>query len=266
MAGPLQIKQEAHMGINSTTGIHLDDASGPEGVRLYAIGDVHGRLDLLEKMHELIAGEIDRDKPVDWLVIHLGDYVDRGPDSRGVIDFLITARNRDERFMTLTGNHDLGLLDFLAEPRMDSLFMEFGGIQTAASYGVSFEPADPDLSRFHSELLDAVPREHIRFILSCGFNVAIGDFFFCHAGIRPGVSLDRQDQDDLVWIRKGFLDCPDLFPKVVVHGHTITRQPELRANRVNIDTGAWFSDVLTAFVVDGGNKRLTTVGGAPRSK
>jgi serine/threonine protein phosphatase 1 len=247
------------------SGIHLDVARGPDGIRLYAIGDVHGRLDLLEKMHELIAGEIERDKPADWRVIHLGDYVDRGPNSCGVIDFLIKARERDVRFITLAGNHDLGLIEFLAEPDMESLFMEFGGIQTAASYGVPFGTSDPDLARFHGELLDAVPREHIRFVLECGFSVAFGDFFFCHAGIRPEVALDRQDPDDLIWIRKGFLDCRDLFAKVVVHGHTITRRPELLANRVNIDTGAWRSDVLTAFVVDSGDKRLITVGGAPKA-
>jgi serine/threonine protein phosphatase 1 len=245
------------------SGVHFRDARAPEGVRLYAIGDIHGRLDLLEQMHARIAAEIERDRLDDWLVVHLGDYIDRGANSRGVIEFLIELRARDARYITLAGNHDLGLLEFLAGPEMDSLFIQYGGIETAASYGVSLSLPDPDLHRYHRELLAAVPREHIQFVLDCGFSAEFGDFFFCHAGIRPGVPLDLQDPDDLVWIRKGFLDCADLFPKVVVHGHTITRQAELLANRVNIDTGAYRSDVLTALVVDGGEKRLLTATGSP---
>lgn len=241
-----------------TSGIHFLDARGPEGVRLYAIGDVHGRLDLLEKMHERIAGEVERDRPTDWRIIHLGDYVDRGPQSRGVIDFLIAACRRDERMITLVGNHDIGFLDFLAGPSKESLFMQFGGIETAASYDVRFGRLFHDLDRFHADLARAMPPEHARFIRSCGFSVSFGDFFFCHAGIRPGVSLDQQNPDDLIWIRNEFLHHLNLHPKVVVHGHTITREPEVLANRVNVDTGAWRSGVLTALVIDGAEKRLIT--------
>lgn len=244
-----------------TDGIHYLDARGPQGIRLYAIGDVHGRLDLLEKMHERIAGEIERDRPADWRIIHLGDYVDRGPASRGVLDFLIAARGRDERMITLAGNHDIGFLDFLAAPSKESLFMQFGGIETAASYDVRFGRIFRDLDRFHADLARAMPQAHASFIRSCGFSVSFGDFFFCHAGIRPDVPLDRQSPDDLIWIRNEFLHHPTLHPKVVVHGHTITREPEVLANRVNVDTGAWRSGVLTALVVDGAEKRLITAQG-----
>ncbi|MEQ1953864.1 metallophosphoesterase [Mesorhizobium yinganensis] len=241
-----------------TDGIHYLDARGPDGVRLYAIGDVHGRLDLLEKMHERIAGEIERDRPADWRIIHLGDYVDRGPASRGVLAFLIAARRRDERMITLAGNHDIGFLDFLVAPSKESLFMQFGGIETAASYDVRFGRFFRDLDRFHADLVQAVPPEHVGFIRSRRFSVSFGDFFFCHAGIRPGIPLDRQISDDLIWIRNEFLHHPNLHPKVVVHGHTITREPEVLANRVNVDTGAWRSGVLTALVIEGAEKRLMT--------
>ncbi|MBS3648428.1 serine/threonine protein phosphatase [Pseudaminobacter sp. 19-2017] len=226
-------------------------------MRLYAIGDIHGRLDLLERMHERIRTEIERDRPADWRVIHLGDYVDRGPDSRGVIDFLIGAKASDARNITLAGNHDHGFLEFLGLPSMESLFMQNGGVQTAASYGVA--DLSSGLVRFHSELLQAVPVAHTSFVLSCGYSVSFGDFFFCHAGIRPGVPLYDQDPDDLLWIRYQFLLYPGLHPKVVVHGHTITPKPELLPNRVNVDTGAFGSGVLTAFVVEGAAKRLLTV-------
>ena len=126
-------------------------------MRLYAIGDVHGRLDLLEKMHARIREEIEQDKPADWRVIHLGDYVDRGPQSRQVIELLMAVCARDSRFIALAGNHDHGLVEFLAEPSMDGLFMQNGGIETAASYGVAFGLFHQTLRRFHADLLAAVP-------------------------------------------------------------------------------------------------------------
>ena len=242
-------------------GIHFDAARGPEGMRLYAIGDVHGRLDLLEHMHAAIRADIERDRPADWRVIHLGDYVDRGLQSRQVLDFLIAARSEDDRMIMLAGNHDRGFLEFLAEPSIDTLFMQNGGVHTAGSYGVPFDYRSLDLERFHAELVHAVPPEHSRFIVSCPFSASFGDFFFCHAGIRPGVALERQNPDDLIWIRGEFLRHTGLHPKVVVHGHTITAQPEVLANRVNVDTGACYSGVLTAFAVDGAEKRLIAVEG-----
>jgi serine/threonine protein phosphatase 1 len=244
-----------------TDGMHFLDARGPEGLRLYAIGDVHGRLDLLERMHAHIRAEIERDRPADWRIIHLGDYVDRGPQSRQVLDFLIAACRDNERMLTLAGNHDRGFLEFLAEPSLETLFMQNGGVETAASYGVSFDYRRGSLGRFHAELERAVPEEHQRFILSRGFSASFGDFFFCHAGIRPRVPLEEQRPDDLMWIRGEFLNYQGLHPKVVVHGHTITPEPEVLANRVNIDTGACFTGVLTAISIDGAEKRIIAVEG-----
>jgi len=246
-------------------GIHLLDARGPEGLRLYAIGDVHGRLDLLSALHERIAGEIAQDQPDDWRIIHLGDYCDRGPDTRGTIEFLIRRMGEDDRILALAGNHDIGFLDFLGDADRDSLFVRFGGVQTAQSYGVSLDASTPATLRHGQlELGQALPTSHLEFLGDLKRSVAFGDYFFCHAGIRPGVPLDRQDEDDLVWIRRDFLDYPGLHPKIIVHGHTITPVAELMPNRVNIDTGAYHTGELTAFVVEGSTRRLLSVVGSGR--
>jgi serine/threonine protein phosphatase 1 len=239
--------------------IHLRDARAPDGVRLYAIGDVHGRLDLLAAMHARIAVEIASDRPVDWRVIHLGDYVDRGPASKGVLDFLISARQRDPRNIMLAGNHDAGFLDFLDHPEPETLFACYGA-GTARSYGVDLATGTgAALRSSHAALLDAVPQDHVDFLRSLDFSASFGDFFFCHAGIRPGVPLDRQDSGDLIWIREAFHAHPGLYPKVIVHGHTPHAEPEVRANRVNVDTLAWQSGRLTAFVADGAAKNILAV-------
>ncbi|WP_246765340.1 metallophosphoesterase family protein [Aminobacter sp. SR38] len=242
------------------TGIHYLDARGPDGIRIYAIGDIHGHLDLLRDMHERIAGEIARDKPADWRIVHLGDLVDRGPDSAGVIGFLMAAVERDPRNIVLAGNHDVGFLDFLTEPDPAGLFACHGGRDTARSYGVDLHvDYASSLARGHRELAAAVPDGHQRFLRALPRSASFGDFFFCHAGIRPGVALDRQDPEDLIWIRNEFLRHPGLHPKVVVHGHTPQAEPEVLANRVNVDTGVFHSGVLTALVIDGSEKRLMSV-------
>lgn len=231
-------------------------------MRLYAIGDVHGRLDLLAAMHQRIKAEIEQDRPADWRVIHLGDYVDRGPDSKGVIDFLIEAREREPRHLMLAGNHDIGFLEFLGTPDPEGLFMRYGGVQTALSYGVSltadaswFGKAET-MRRGHAALIEAAPQSHVDFLRSLPFSVTFGDFFFCHAGIRPGIPLEKQNPQDLVWIRDVFHNYSGLYPKIVVHGHTPVPEAEVMANRVNVDTLAWQSGMLSALVVDGADKRI----------
>lgn len=246
----------------TTNGIHFLDAKGPEGIRLYAIGDVHGCLEHLAEMHARIRAEIIRDRPADWRIIHLGDYVDRGPDSKGVLDFLIAARQADERVLTLAGNHDLGMVEFLNHPSEKDLFARFGGAETAQSYGVDLDFDAPARFRDSCEALArAVPPAHIAFLKGLEFSTSFGDFFFCHAGIRPGIALDRQDRQDLIWIRDSFLSYPGLHPKVVVHGHTPAPEAELMPNRVNVDTGAFQSGTLTALAIDGAQKRILSVTG-----
>lgn len=243
-----------------TAGVHFLDAKGPDGLRIYAIGDVHGRLDLLAKMHDSIRIHLEEQPVADWRVIHLGDYVDRGPDSRGVLDFLVASRQRDERVLALAGNHDVAFLDFLDEPDPDGLFAHYGGRQTALSYGVSMNFADPvAFAAQHEAFSKAVPASHHRFVQGLPFSLSIGDFFFCHAGIRPGVALDSQDPVDLIWIREKFLSYGELHPKLVVHGHTPSSEPEVLSNRINVDTGAFMSGVLTALVIEGADKQIMQV-------
>lgn len=240
-------------------GVEFSKAAGPQDMRLYAIGDVHGRLDCLARMHELIAAEVARDRPADWRVIHLGDYVDRGPQSRQVLDLLVAARARDPRNIALMGNHDEGFLDFLADPAHDRLFVDFGGFDTAASYGVLLDVRSrATLVESHRQLLDAMPDAHFSFLRDLQRSASFGDFFFCHAGVRPGVPLKAQNPHDLNWIRREFLDHPGLFEKVIVHGHTPVREPEARPNRVNVDTRAFETGRLTALVVEGREKRFLT--------
>ncbi|RAZ85657.1 serine/threonine protein phosphatase [Mesorhizobium hawassense] len=247
------------------TGIHYLDARGPDGMRLYAIGDVHGRHDLLVAMHRRIESQLEYAPATDWRIIHLGDYVDRGPDSKSVVDFLIEMQKRDPRNIMLAGNHDIGMLEFLANAEPDGLFMNYGGVQTAQSYGVDFTRdmhwfgKAEAIARGHMALVKAVPRSHIDFLQSLPFSVSFGDFFFCHAGIRPGVPLESQSRQDLIWIRDAFHDHPGLYPKVIVHGHTPVPEAEVMANRINVDTLAWKSGTLSALAVNGGDKQIIDV-------
>ncbi|MEQ1937413.1 metallophosphoesterase [Mesorhizobium sp. CN5-321] len=239
------------------TGIHFLDARTPAGMALYAIGDIHGRLDLLAAMHEAIAAEIARDRPADWRIVHLGDYVDRGPDSSGVIEFLVEAGRRDRRNLFLAGNHELGMLDFLAKPDLNGLFARYGGPATARSYGVDIEQGSAQEAA--AALAAAMPSAHMDFLHRLAFSASFGDFFFCHAGIKPGVPLENQSERDLVWIREPFLTSPDLHPKLVVHGHTPGPEAEIMPNRVNIDTLAWSSGRLTALAMAGAGKSIIEV-------
>lgn len=240
--------------------MHFRDATAPAGMRLYAIGDVHGRFDLLFNMHARIEAELERDRPDDFRIVHVGDYVDRGPQSREVIDFLV-ERTRDPRIVALAGNHDVGFLDFLARPSADSLFVGNGGVQTAQSYGLDPDfGSDTAIRAASNALLALVPRTHLAFLGALPRSANFGDFFFCHAGVRPGIALDRQSEDDLIWIRKAFLEHAGLYEKIVVHGHTPQAEPEILPNRVNIDTAAFKSGVLTALAVDGRQKRILQVG------
>lgn len=242
-----------------TLGVISGEARAPEGARLYAIGDVHGCADLLARMHEAIATELARDRPADWRIIHLGDYCDRGPDTRGVLDQLVEV-STDPHVISLMGNHDAGWLNFLAEPLPHGLFVDNGGETTCRSYGVTagFGSAE-GLERTRQELSAALPSAHRRFLETLRRSASFGDYFFCHAGIRPGVPLDSQDPEDLIWIRNEFLRSTAIYAKVVVHGHTPGAQPQLLPNRINVDTGAFKTGILTAVVLEGTSQRILQV-------
>ncbi|RCS24633.1 serine/threonine protein phosphatase [Phyllobacterium salinisoli] len=237
--------------------VTFPEAAGPEGLRLYAIGDVHGRADLLASLHGMIRADLTENPAHDWRIVHLGDYVDRGPNSKNVLDFLIDAQEKDGRNLVLAGNHDVSFLDFLALAEPDGVFARNGGRETALSYGAEIDFDNPvSVDRGYVALVDAVPQAHVEFIKHLPRAATFGDFFFCHAGIRPGVPLDRQDPEDLIWIRREFLDWTEPFEKVVIHGHTPLKEIDVRINRVNVDTFAWHSGRLSAIVIDGAAKRF----------
>lgn len=221
----------------------------PEGQLLYAVGDIHGRLDLLERLLDLISGDAEAIPAGRRTLVFLGDYVDRGPDSRGVVERLIGGLPQGFDLHFLKGNHEAILLDFLAEPWRLDHWLQNGGEETMRSYGVDTESlthlgASP--AAWRNAFAEALPEPHLVFFRNLQLSVSFGDYLFVHAGIRPGVPLEAQSEADLVWIRAPFLNHAEPFGKIVVHGHTPGQEPVTRSNRVGIDTGAVFTGRLTA--------------------
>jgi len=231
----------------------------PHDMRIYAIGDVHGRADLFDDMMQLISRDSNAASSVhQTIVVCLGDYVDRGPDSSGVIDRLLKAKARsDFRTFFLKGNHEVMFLDFLAGTTPFFHWAANGGVATLQSYDIDMsETRNESPERLRQTALAAIPQSHLTLLRGLDNAVIIGDYLFVHAGIRPGVPLDAQSESDLVWIREPFLDHGGDFGKIVVHGHTPVPRPETLANRIAIDTFAWRSGRLTALVLEGGSRRF----------
>jgi len=224
----------------------------PAGRRIYAVGDIHGRADLLSELFIRIDDDRQARPITDSIQVFLGDYIDRGPNSRQVIDLLI-ARRRQCNVLFLKGNHEDCALRFLSDPTVLPVWQGIGGVHTLLSYGVM--PArgdDPETQqKVSTALCEAMPDSHRRFIGGLALSFTCGDFFFVHAGVRPGIPLQRQSQRDLLWIRDDFLLHEEDFGKVVVHGHTPIYEPEIRSNRINIDTGAYATGQLTCLVLEG---------------
>lgn len=226
-------------------------------MRAYAVGDIHGHLDLLRGTHDLIAADMARHGAAQ--VVHVGDLVDRGPDSRGVIDYLATGIAAGQDWVVLKGNHDRMFARFLADPGepepglrpdLSWLHPRLGGAETLASYGVH-APADRPIAPVHADALAAVPQAHRDFLASRPTLHQIGGLLFVHAGIRPGIALDQQEETDLVWIRAPFLDHQGSFGPLVIHGHTAIDRPTHYGNRVNIDSSAAYGGPLSAIALEG---------------
>lgn len=235
-------------------------ASGLPASRAYAIGDVHGRLDLLDALLQTIEEDSRARPAAKTFIVLLGDLVDRGPDSRGVVDRLLNYRPDFARTVYLMGNHEEFLLNVIeGDTDLVGNWLTYGGEECAASYGISqgwLLNATP--YAICQELGKRVPAGHTAFLRSFGDSFRFGDYLFVHAGIRPGVALEDQRPEDLRWIRDEFLNDRTDHGVIVVHGHTIVAAPEERRNRIGIDTGAYRSGVLTAVAIEGNDRWFLT--------
>jgi serine/threonine protein phosphatase 1 len=224
----------------------------PDDLRVYAIGDLHGRADLLADTMSRVESHLRRNPVAHTQHIFLGDYVDRGPSSAAVLEQLI-AYGRERDAVYLRGNHEVLLLEFLNNPSVFNEWRKYGGLETLLSYGLKpgLNPTAAEITELAEKLRQTLPPSHLEFMNGLQSSFSNGDFFFVHAGVRPGIPLDQQRDEDLLWIRDDFLLHEEDFGKVVVHGHTPVREPDFRHNRINIDTGAYATGRLTCLVIEG---------------
>lgn len=236
--------------------------AGPPGKRLYAVGDIHGRLDLLDELLVQIDND-NRARPgTEATIVFLGDLIDRGPDSAGVIERLSAFRDFPARILMLLGNHEELLLRALdGEAGVAYDWLTFGGDTCVDSYGISATALTAmDEARIAAVLRDAIPPAHVAFLREAGDTIRFGDYLLVHAGIRPGVAIKDQQPHDLRWIRQPFLSDAHDHGCLVIHGHTISDGIDRRTNRIGIDTGAYRTGVLTAVVVEGTDLRFLQTG------
>jgi serine/threonine protein phosphatase 1 len=234
-------------------------AQVPDGLRVYAIGDIHGRADLLERLLARIEADFQGRPAARGRIVYLGDYVDRGPDSQGVIDILLADPPAGLDAVHLKGNHEDFLLRFADDGAAGETWLMNGGGATMASYGVT-EAADTfhaiwHLDEIRQDFVDAMPAAHVAFFRALAPYHVEGDYLFVHAGIRPGIALERQSAEDMMWIRDDFLRAESDFGHVVVHGHSARPDPVERPNRIGIDTMAYRSGRLTALALEGTSRR-----------
>ncbi len=235
----------------------IDTARIPEGQRVYAIGDIHGRNDLLQQLLAKIDADDQARGPADTSLILLGDLMDRGPDSAGVIDTAMALRASGGKVRFLMGNHEEVFLQACRknDPKVTRFFLRIGGEATVLSYPITrAEYLTLDMEQLAARLHALIPQEHLDFIASFEDQIVIGDYVFVHAGIRPDVPLNQQKKSDLRWIRDDFLEHRGDLEKVVVYGHTIFDDVDERGSRIGIDTGAYASGRLTAIALEGGDR------------
>lgn len=235
----------------------LDTARVPDGTRIYAIGDIHGRNDLLHTLLRQIDASDAQRGPADTTIIFLGDLMDRGDDSAGVIETAMALKASGKRVRFLMGNHEEVFVRACRknDPKITRFFLRIGGEATVLSYPITrMEYMTLDMEQLSERLASLVPQEHLEFIDAFEDQIVIGDYAFVHAGIRPGVPLSEQKPSDLRWIREEFVDQRGGLEKVVVYGHTIYDEIEERGSRIGIDTGAYASGKLTALALEGGER------------
>lgn len=240
----------------------------PPGVCIYAVGDIHGRHDLLVEMHRRIVADAAHLTPgTEKVVVYVGDYVDRGLESRQVLDLLIQRPLDGFRIVPLIGNHDAWLLSFLIDARIGPTWLRYGGDATLHSYGVPLSRPRDDLDYYEdiqAQLRERLPARHVEFLESLELSYESGDYLFVHAGVRPDVPLDQQSEEDLLWIREPFLGWRRDLGRIIVHGHTVEDHPIVRTNRIGIDTGACWTGCLTCLVLEEGHYRFLDTGGPTR--
>lgn len=235
--------------------------SVPENTRIYAVGDIHGRSGLLKKMLDAIE-EDARQYPGEKIIqVFLGDYIDRGFHSRQVIDLLLEAPPAGQERVCLLGNHEMFLLEFLKDPAIFRSWLNFGGYATLASYGVrvpSTMSADVP-AQLQMTLKQNLPARHEQFLRDLLYSYEVGDYFFVHAGVRPGMLLEDQNPEEFLWIRKPFLDHKGFFEKYIVHGHSPVMAPEELPNRANIDVSGASKDTLCCLMIEPTHRKIILV-------
>ena len=234
----------------------------PAGTRVYAVGDTHGCAERLRELHARILEDAADSSAGRRVIVYLGDYVDRGPDSRQIVELLLHEPLPGFEPVHLKGNHEDMLLRFLEDKSVCLHWMQYGGDATCRSYGIEplSAPAVADRSGWLQERLRAgLPQDHLDFLNGLRLSHVEGDYLFVHAGVRPGTAPDEQVAEDLMWIREPFLASRADHGKVVVHGHTPTESPVRRRNRIGIDTGACYGGPLTALVLEDAEQRFLQV-------
>lgn len=240
----------------------------PPGTVAWAVGDIHGRLDLLLPLVEAMAADLHESRAERKMIIFLGDYIDRGPDSRGVLRLLSgLSRSQGLEWRFLKGNHEQAMLEFLDDPSAGARWCEYGGDRALRSWGLRV----PELAhrteawaRVAADLRHKLTKREADFLGTLELSVTVGDYFFSHAGARPGLALDRQSPQDLMWIRQPFLNSRTAFECMVVHGHTPTPAVHADQRRIGIDTKAYDSGVLSALRLEGQEQSLLQSVGPPR--
>lgn len=254
--------EAAAPGAHPGSAVRFTHAAAPEGTRLIAVGDIHGQLALLHELMARLEAECSAAPVTETHLIFLGDYIDRGPSSAETVDWLAGLALDWATPHFLRGNHEqcfLAILNGTAPEDMAAAWLDYGGRETLYSYGLGSRTLySNDLEDIYQAMRQAVPEHHRRFLEATRPSLRFGDYLFAHAGVRPGVPVAAQTEDDLLWIREPFLSSSEDFGAVVVHGHTITLAPQNRRNRIGIDTGAYRHGVLTAVVLEGCERRFVT--------